>query len=176
MFRQLLVFTCLFLFQAPAFGAHQQWVKLSLANKILSDQPVSLSLANITLKWGHFYVCSDEKRQRIPTPTHLDIPNMNTSESPTTLQLCMTGAKFSPTGVEGSMNVTVVNIESNQEIYRASVKWDSPALKAKNLFALDVNGDEKIKMTCKDDYNKKGGALGNIECTIEGRIKDKMIQ
>jgi hypothetical protein len=88
----------------------------------------------------------------------------------------MTGAKFSPTGVEGSMNLTVLNIESNQEIYRATVKWDSPALKAKNFFSVDANGEEKIKMTCRDDYNKKGGALGNIECTIEGRIKEVVVQ
>lgn len=156
----------------PILGAHQQWVKLSLSNKIPSDQPVALSLANITLKWGHFYVCSDEKRQRIPAPTHLDLPNMNPNEPLTTIQLCMTGAKFSPTGVEGSMKVSVVNVDSKQEIYRAAVKWDSPAMKAKNIFSMDVSGEEKIKLTCKDDYNKRGGALGNIECTIEGRIKE----
>ena len=27
---------------------------------------------------------------------------------------------------------------------------------------------------CSDEYNKRGGALGNIECTFSGRIREKI--
>jgi hypothetical protein len=32
-----------------------------------------------------------------------------------------------------------------------------------------------LKFSCSEDFNKRGGALGNIYCEISGRIKDKPI-
>lgn len=29
-------------------------------------------------------------------------------------------------------------------------------------------------LKCSDEYNKRGGALGNIECTFSGRIREKI--
>ena len=32
--------------------------------------------------------------------------------------------------------------------------------------------DSKIRLKCKDDYNKRGGALGYVECALEGIFKE----
>ena len=38
-------------------GAHQQWVKLTVTNRIDDDQDIVVALSNFNLKWGHFYDC-----------------------------------------------------------------------------------------------------------------------
>ena len=61
-------------------------------------------------------------------------------------------------------------------IYNTTLIWDSPVMKKKNKFAviLRKNETQKIQLIC-NDYNFKGGPLGNIKCTLEGRIRDKVI-
>ena len=45
----------------------------------------------------------------------------------------------------------------------------------KNTFNVtrSLNNDSRINLKCSD-YNKKGGALGNVECTFSGRIREKI--
>jgi hypothetical protein len=60
-------------------------------------------------------------------------------------------------------------------IYRAQVKWDSPVFRQTNRLNVSypfAGNHEKLRFTCRKDYNKRGGALGNVECTIEGSIKE----
>lgn len=55
------------------------------------------------------------------------------------------------------------------------MKWDSPVSKQRNIFKMTQSklNHPKIKFACKD-YNKRGGALGNIECAISGVIKEPL--
>jgi hypothetical protein len=55
------------------------------------------------------------------------------------------------------------------------MKWDSPVSKQRNIFNMSRSklNHPKIKFACKD-YNKRGGALGNIECAISGVIKEPL--
>ena len=47
--------------------------------------------------------------------------------------------------------------------------------KQRNIFNKSQSklNHPKIKFTCKD-YNKRGGAIGNIECAISGVIKEPL--
>jgi hypothetical protein len=61
------------------------------------------------MKWGHFYDCKDEERRKKvrPPPISEDQDqgwlNRVVIPSGKTIHVCATGAKLSPTGVEGSM-------------------------------------------------------------------------
>jgi hypothetical protein len=37
------------------------------------------------------------------------------------------------------------------------------------------NMTHKLNFTCKNDYNKLGGALGNVECKISGVFREKKV-
>ena len=56
------------------------------------------------------------------------------------------------------------------------IKWDSPVTKQRNTFNVtrSVTTDDRLYLKCKDDYNNKGGALGNVECIFSGRIREKI--
>lgn len=79
-----------------------------------------MALDSFNLKWGHFYDCLDEKRTKLSTP-----PNMESIEesgivgllvpSGTTVQICATGAKLFPTGVEGTMMIKGYMAPSDSE-------------------------------------------------------------
>jgi hypothetical protein len=60
----------------------------------------------------------------------------------------------------------------SQVIYRGEIKWESPQTKAKNNLNVTAKMDSKIRLKCKDDYNKRGGALGYVECALEGIFKE----
>ena len=61
------------------------------------------------------------------------------------------------------------------QVYQAGFFWDSPLMKSKNRFNFTVAkaSNEKLKLFCKNDFNKRGGALGNVECFLQGEIKEK---
>jgi hypothetical protein len=48
--------------------------------------------------------------------------------------------------------------------------------KQRNTFNVtrSITNDDGLKLKCSDEYNKKGGALGNVECTLSGRIREKI--
>ncbi len=48
------------------------------------------------------------------------------------VEICSTGAKFVPAGVDGAMNLTVT--DEQKEFLRAKIEWDSPHMKAMNKF------------------------------------------
>lgn len=64
-----------------------------------------MSLSDFKLKWGHFYDCKDEKRHKIA-----QMPEPIIIESGETLQVCSTGARLLPAGVEGGMTLTVSDV------------------------------------------------------------------
>lgn len=48
-------------------------------------------------------------------------------------------------------------------------------MKSKNTFNFTLKKDtteSKLLIICRDDYNKRGGALGNIDCTLEGELRE----
>ena len=64
----------------------------------------------------------------------------------------------------------------SQEVFLAKIKWDSPVTKQRNTFNVTRNpsNDQRLVLKCSDEYNKRGGALGNVECTFSGRIREKI--
>jgi hypothetical protein len=68
------------------------------------------------MKWGHFFECNDEKRTKVAVqepgipkstakklmPLSINIP------SGETVHLCTTGLKYTPTGIEGRLNLVAV--------------------------------------------------------------------
>jgi hypothetical protein len=60
-------------------------------------------------------------------------------------------------------------------IFKAGLYFDSPFMKTKNRFNFTVAKDStsKLRFWCRDDFNKKGGALGNVDCFFEGAIREK---
>jgi Aegerolysin len=165
-------------------SAHQQWVKLSISNNVEPDQELYLALSDFGLKWGHFYDCKDEKRRKIEMPKNHPI----LIESGSTLQICATGAKMAPSGVEGEMLMMgfIKNTENTEWstgsatygerlIFKAGIYFDSPFVREKNRFNYTIAKDStpKIRLWCKDDFNKRGGALGNVDCYVEGTFREK---
>jgi hypothetical protein len=70
-----------------------------------------VELRNFQLKWGHFYNCSDEKRTELPLINTFRknltlMPTVIPVRSGESVEVCSTGAKLMPSGVEGSLNVT----------------------------------------------------------------------
>ncbi len=65
-------------------------------------------LTEANLKWGHFYDCKDISRKRLKSPTS-DGSQAIVVKSGETVQVCATGSKYVPSGVEGTMKVTVVD-------------------------------------------------------------------
>ncbi len=61
------------------------------------------------------------------------------------------------------------------EIFRAQISWDSPMFGQKNQLKIELaeGNNKQIIFTCRDDYNKRGGALGNVECKIDGVVVEK---
>lgn len=60
-----------------------------------------MQLSDFTLKWGHFYDCLDEKRKKVEFSADHTI----SVEAGETLHLCSTGAKLTPTGVNGELSL-----------------------------------------------------------------------
>jgi hypothetical protein len=72
---------------------------------------VKLQLSDFKLKWGHFYDCLDEKRKKLEfTADHTILV-----EAGETLHLCSTGAKLSPTGVNGELSLSATLLEAPEE-------------------------------------------------------------
>lgn len=103
-------------------------------------------------------------------------------ESGTTLTICATGAKLAPTGVEGEMRLTgfIKNTlhtdwwEVDEKlIFKAGLYFDSPLMSNRNRFNYTVakESSPKLKLWCRDDFNRKGGALGNVDCYLEGTFR-----
>lgn len=65
-----------------------------------------------------------------------------------------------------------------QQVYQAGFYWDSPLMQSRNRFNFTVAhaSNPRLRLTCKDDYNRRGGALGNVWCELTGRIKDKPLE
>jgi hypothetical protein len=65
-----------------------------------------------------------------------------------------------------------------QQVYQAGLYWDSPLMHSKNRFNFTVAhaSNPRLRLMCKDDYNRRGGALGNVWCEMTGRIKDKPLE
>lgn len=104
-------------------------------------------------------------------------------ESGSTVTVCATGVKMAPVGVEGEMRVSgfIKNTENTdwseeQEklIFKAGFYFDSPFTNNKNRFNYTIakESSPKLKLWCRDDFNKKGGALGNVDCYLEGTFRD----
>lgn len=141
-----------------------------------------MQLSDFKLKWGHFYDCLDEKRKKL----EFSAQHVISVEPGETLNLCSTGAKLSPTGVNGELSFSATLMEAPEdyeqlkdltpEIFSAMIKWDSPVTKQRNTFNVtrSPTNDYRLKLKCSDEYNKKGGALGNVECTFSGRIREKI--
>ena len=105
-------------------------------------------------------------------------------ESGSTVTVCATGAKLAPAGAEGEMRLSgfIKNTENTEWseldeklIFKAGFYFDSPFIKEKNRFNYTIAKEStpKLKLWCRDDYNKKGGALGNIDCFLEGTFREK---
>ena len=90
---------------------------------------------------------------------------------------------MSPTGVQGEMQLLASAIEDDFSderlvIFQANIKWDSPVTRQRNVFNVTKSeemNDPRITFKCKDDFNKRGGALGNIDCKIEGVYREKKV-
>lgn len=80
-----------------------------------------------------------------------------------------------PVGVEGVATLTVrEEYDHSPPVLKAILFWDSPVMKSKNKFNITfIEGvnDDNLKFTCREDFNKRGGALGNVECILEGTFK-----
>lgn len=103
-------------------------------------------------------------------------------------QVCTSGSRLAPVGVEGSMllkgfvkyalpeesNPNEMGAAVEEIVFQSGLFWDSPFLRQKNRFNFTVakKSNPKITLTCSD-YNKAGGALGNIDCVLEGTIKEE---
>jgi len=96
MWQTLITFMVLAL-TVPIQTAHSQWTKLSISNRVPMNQSIELHLTQFNLVWGHFYQCDDDRRKKIKPPAHITIA------SGETVKICSTGAKMSPTGVEGTL-------------------------------------------------------------------------
>lgn len=65
-------------------------------------------------------------------------------EAGETLHLCSTGAKLSPTGVNGALLLSAKLLEAPEDyekledlspdVFSAQIKWDSPVTKQRNTF------------------------------------------
>lgn len=142
-------------------------------------------LSDFDLKWGHIYDCKDQERRKILRPPPItddyDPEWLNRVVIPTgkTIHVCATGAKYLPSGVEGSMFLKGVVANSKTtfyaQIFQARLFWDSPHTKAKNRFNATTAraSHKKLSLTCTEDFNRKGGALGFVECVLEGSYKEK---
>ena len=99
------------------------------------------------------------------------------------MQICSTGKKYLPSGTSGKLDIKVRTLKPVSGVDKPStlieqrLAWDSPFSKQKNSFnVIHINSknhsnsmkNQTLRFTCRDDYNKRGGALGNIECFIEG--------
>lgn len=96
---------------------------------------------------------------------------------------------MSPTGVQGQMNLTVAVTEQVDDsfevggedpgtvVYKANIKWDSPVSRSRNVFNVSraSYNTPKLRFSCRNDFNKRGGALGNVDCIIEGTFKEKKV-
>jgi len=141
-----------------------------LTNKIPDGQYLQISLSDFNLKWGHFYDCNDEKRSKISSPKQINLV------SGETIQICSTGAKMIPVGVEGVATLTIrEEYDHSHPALKAVLFWDSPVMKSKNKFNITyIEGlnNDNLKLTCREDFNKRGGALGNVECLLESTLKE----
>lgn len=138
-----------------------------------------MHLSGFKTKWGHFYDCGDEKRKKVEYSEQghfIEIPNGQS------VHVCSTGAKLAPTGVQGEFQLTALAeiddfSEDKVPVYEAKIKWDSPVTRQRNVFNVTRAEDNtpKINFRCRDDYNKRGGALGNVDCKIDGVYKEKKV-
>jgi len=106
-------------------------------------------------------------------------------ESGATVSICATGAKMAPAGVEGEMLVSgfIKNTENTEWkevdeklIFKAGFYFDSPIMVTrKNRFNYTIakESSPKLKLWCRDDFNRQGGALGNIDCYLEGAFREQ---
>jgi hypothetical protein len=63
------------------------------------------------------------------------------------------------------------------QIFQARIYWDSPITKNKNRFNATTAkaSHKKLTFSCTDDFNRKGGALGFVECVLYGSFKEKPV-
>ncbi len=129
--------------------AYGQWVKINI-------KPLNFAckIEDLELSWGKLYKDGDKDSE-----IKVNSVNDHIIQSKETYSICSCGRSDSASGTEGRFSLA----DGSTKI--AKFHWDCPWASHDNTFSHEKVADEGYVVEVSD-YNKSGGALGDVTITV----------